>query len=380
MKILSLALLLFSGLGFTQEINIIDIESECKSLELIETEAPVIEQSSCHNTNKSPFKVNYEHALKVETLDPEAKSVSYNVVNIDESDLSLLCEEFSKSSEDLIKRGLSFEVDNKKAKKKWKLLITFGPFLAYHHKMNLKIKNEDTNASIKGIKPKQRHGLHHYNVFGDTEIGKFLDEPQNRITIEIVNDKMFMGLEYSHPKILFQDQWATPDNNQKVDIEGVIAGETVNVTGVPLKDYIYQIQASHGNTNINAFAGKILKLAGKNEGNNLEVHLGAGAGISIANGVTKYFYTDDNGVRKLNVTEYAGIKPYGYNVNGKLRLRHNFLKGRMNASLNYNGVYTRIDGPLGGFEAQGNLFSHQIGLSIGVRVDDLFKKRKKQRK
>lgn len=372
---MKLTVILWLAIGLAaqaQEISILDIEPQCKEL----AQADNLECYHCQN-NRS--QQNKDHQLQFEHLSEEG-SLSTPLV-IDESDLNILCEHFEqKKEEGILLSGLSFELQKEQPKKKFKVIITFGPFLAFHHKMNLKIKNEDTNAVIKGIKPKQRHGLHHYNIFGDTRVGQFIDEPQNRITVELINDKMFMGLEYSHPKILFQDQWATPDNNQNVSISGTLAGEEIDVSGVPLKDYIYQIQASHGNTNLNAFAGKVFKLAGKKEGNNFELHLGGGAGTSIANGVTKYFYIDDNGQRKLNITENEGIKPYGFNVNGKVRIKHNFLKGRMNASLNYDGVYTRIDGQLGGFQTQGHLFSHQVGISVGVRIDDLFKKKKRKKK
>lgn len=369
---------------WAQNIDIIDIQSAC---ETISKPADVIhvQPTDCDNSEKfkdNKHLTNYDHNLIVSSVNTETQEVLQSLITMDESDISKLCDKFTNSTETDELQALTFDIpESDSKKKKWKVIFTFGPFIAFHHKMDLQISNGNTNATLRGIKPLQRTSFHHYNVFsGRTKPGQFLDEPQNRITLEIVNDKMFLGLEYSHPKILFQDQYATPDNNQNVSIEGVIAGQDVNVQNVPLKNYIYQIQASHGNTNINAFAGRNYTLTGEDDGNNLQLQVGGTAGVSFANGVTKYYQVDNNGESKLQITENQGMKIYGLNLGAKIRLRHNFLKGRMNATLKYDGVYTRLDGPLGGFDVKGNLFSHQIGVSVGLRLDGIFKKKKNRRK
>ncbi len=386
MRYLIVLLFVMTGQAWGETLDIIDIQSSCKAIRDGFVDERPAHQSNCSQNVQSEHLTNYDHHLVVDSIDTETKLSVKSKVIMDESDLTNICERFEKAKQsDSDLKAISFDIPTKdtkdKKKRKWKIIFTFGPFLAFHHKMDMKIKNGDTDAIIKGIKPIQRTSMHHYNIFsGRTKPGQFLDEPQNRITLELVNDKMFLGLEYSHPKILFQDEWDTPENNQEVDIEGTIGNEEVNVQGVPLKNYIYQIQASHGNTNINAFAGKNFNLAGKKDGNNLQLQVGGGAGVSFANGVTKYYHTDANGDKTLKITKNAGMKIYGYNVAGKVRLRHNFLKGRMNATLKYDGVYTRINGQLGGLHAEGNLFSHQVGVAVGLKLDGLFKKKCKKKK
>lgn len=366
MKALTILLFIFSLNVMGETLDYIDVEESCKILS--------INNKSNGNTERVNNKITSDYEVIVQRINHDTNTIYRETLLIDGKDLLNICNKFEKAQDDNIElKALSFG-DNK-----WRVLFTFGPFLAYHHKMDMKIQNEDTNATITGLQPLQRHGLHHYQLIGpNTGPLKFIDEPQNRITVEMINNNMFVGLEYNHPKILFQDQYATPENNENIEISGVLAGEEINESNIALRNYIYQIQASHGNTNINAFAGKVFNLIGKK--NNLEFHLGGGAGVSFANGVTKYFYIDDDGVKKLNITENKGMKIYGYNLNGKARLRANFLKGNMNASLTYDGIYTRFDGPLGGFDVEGNLYSHHIGLSIGMRLDHLFKKKKNKSK
>lgn len=373
-----LILLFIFGLKAQAEVvDVIDFKESCALISIRESGQVELESLVREPKINSNFKGDYEVTLK--RINHENETIQIETLFINAQDLLNVCEEFNKDSDDKIKlKALTFYPDKKR---NWKIMLTFGPFLAYHHKMDMRINNHDTDAVITDIRPLQRHGLHHYQIIGpNTKPFKFIDEPQNRITLEYQNSNMFLGLEYNHPKILFQDQWATPENNQSVGIHGVIGGEYINASSVALRDYIYQIQASHGNTNINAFAGKIFNLVGQHNKNNLQFHLGAGAGISFANGVTKYFYEDDNGVRKLNITEYEGMKVYGFNLNGKARLQHNFLQGKMNASLTYDGIYTRFDGPLGGFDVEGNLYSHHFGISLGAQLDQLLKSKKKRRK
>lgn len=375
--LISLFIICFNAYGET--LDFIDIKESCE-VKSIERENNLKRQSTNDNLDN---EFNSDYRVTVQKIDHESQTIYKEVLVINNKDLFHICNEFQKTKNNEIElKALFFDPGPiNKDTNKWRVVFTFGPFLAYHHKMDMKIQNDETNATISGLQPIQRHGLHHYQLIGpNTGHLKFIDEPQNRITVELVNKKMFVGLEYNHPKILFQDQYATPDNNENISINGVLAGEEINESNVALRNYIYQIQASHGNTNINAFAGKVFNLIGKQINNNLEFHIGGGAGVSFANGVTKYFYVDDDGVQKLNITENNGMKIYGYNLNGKARIRHNFLNGNMNASLTYDGIYTRFDGPLGGFDVEGNLYSHHIGISIGMRLDHLFNKKNKNKR
>ena len=243
------------------------------------------------------------------------------------------------------------------------------------------IKNDDTDLTINELGPVQRTSHKYYEIFREG-VGflQFIDEPQNDITIEIVNDKMYFGVRYSHPKNLFQDIHDNPQINHHVGMVGTIGGHEVDEDDVNLRKYIHTISTSHGNTNINLIGGKIFNIAGNQDKNNLEFRLGGGAGISFANGVSKYWALDENGNNNLKIKEHAGMRIYGFNITADSEVRYNFLQGKMSVSLKARGVYTMIDGPIGDFHAKANLFSSQYGVSVGYSPDILPSKSKREKK
>lgn len=355
---------LYSVQALSQSTDYIDIKSLCQGLENGSQDS-MIGDARCLNTSQES---EVAIPLEVSRVDNSSDQVSRIQSSMKPADLAHLCEEFQKDSLALGGQKaieIDFPLQNDR---KWKIVFTFGPFLSFHKKLKMRLENDNTDVTISGIEPVQRTGLHHYAVWSDnTELGKFIDEPQNDFTLELqnVDGKYFFGLRYSHPKTLFQDRHDNPQINSNIDIEGRIGGRDVSEQGVDLKDYIHTLSTSHGNTNINFFGGKVINLAGEVGGNNLELRVGAGAGVSFANGVSKYYVLDDNGDLKLEVTENAGMKVYGFNLTGESTLRYNFMQGTMNASLNARGVYTRFDGPVGNFHATGNLYSAQVGVALG---------------
>lgn len=366
MKLLTFIIVVFGPLlafqAGAQTTDYIDLQNVCANLDSASTVDAMTVDSRCLQGEAE------SHTLLVNRVDNRTDEVVQVQSTMSQSDLSNLCSEFKKDS--LASEGqkaieIDFPLHNDR---KWKIVFTFGPFLSFHKKLNMHLENDDTDVTISGVEPIQRTGLHHYAVWSDnTELGKFIDEPQNDFTIELenVNDQYFFGLRYSHPKTLFQDRHDNPQLNHNIDIAGTIGGQEVDEQGVDLKEYIHTLSTSHGNTNINFFGGKVINLAGQTGGNNLELRVGAGAGVSFANGVSKYYALDENGERSLEVTENQGMKVYGYNLTGESTLRYNFMQGTMNASINARAVYTRIDGPIGNFHATANLYSAQIGASLG---------------
>lgn len=364
--------------ALAQTTDYIDVKPICESLE--DSSGHSIVEEQCLD---SSHKVNHTHSLSMVRVNDQTQQVTEAESKISESNLVQVCEEFkTKKFAGNEEKSIPFEVPLKN-ENKWRIVFTFGPFLSFHKKMNMRLQNDDTDVMVSGLEPVQRTGLHHYMVWSDkTEIGKFIDEPQNDFTIELnnVNKGLFFGLRYSHPKTLFQDRHDNPQINHNVDVVGTIGGRVVDKHGVDLKDDIHTLSTSHGNTNINAFGGKSFNLAGQRGGNNLELRVGAGAGVSFANGVSKYFAVDESGTNKLKITENAGMKVYGFNVTGETTLRYNFMKGNMNASINGRGVYTRIDGPIGDFHATGNLYSGQVGGTLGYSPNLILTKSEKSQK
>ena len=364
LSLLTMFTSLYSIEGLSQSTDYIDIKQVCDNLE-IGLEDSIIGDSRCLSVSQTSEILI---PLEVSRVDNSSDVVTNIRSSMKPADLAHLCEEFNKDSLALDGQKaieIDFPLQNDR---KWKIVFTFGPFLSFHKKLKIHLENENTDVTISGIEPVQRTGLHHYAVWSDnTEIGKFIDEPQNDFTLELqnVDNKYFFGLRYSHPKTLFQDRHDNPQINSSIDIEGRIGGREVSEQGVNLKDYIHTLSTSHGNTNINFFGGKVINLAGEVGRNNLELRVGAGAGVSFANGVSKYYVLDDNGDLKLEVTENQGMKVYGFNLTGESTLRYNFMQGTMNASLNARGVYTRFDGPVGNFHATGNLYSAQVGVALG---------------
>tara|TARA_R110002049_G_scaffold72052_2_gene185886 strand:+ start:325 stop:1554 length:1230 start_codon:yes stop_codon:yes gene_type:complete len=355
---------IYSVRATSQTTDYIDIKAACQSLES-DSSHSILGDSRCLGLAADGSEIVPLQVSRASNTTDEVESIQSS---IKPADLAHLCEEFKNdglASDGQKAIEIDFPLQNDR---KWKVVFTFGPFLSFHRKLKMRLQNENTDVTIDGLEPVQRTGLHHYAVWSDnTEIGKFIDEPQNDFTLELqnVDGKYFFGLRYSHPKTLFQDRHDNPQINSSIDIEGRIGGRDVSEQGVNLKDYIHTLSTSHGNTNINFFGGKVINLAGESGGNNLELRVGAGAGVSFANGVSKYYVLDDNGDLKLEVTENQGMKVYGFNLTGESTLRYNFMQGTMNASLNARGVYTRIDGPMGNFDARGDLLSAQVGVSLG---------------
>ena len=378
--LLLMASTLLSGFqAMAQTTDYIDLKSVCQSLESGADES-ISGDSRCLGTQGELIETVPLTVHRASNTSDESEVITSSMKP---ADLLHLCEEFKK--DELALNGqkaieIDFPLHNDR---KWKIVFTFGPFLSFHKKMRMHLENENTDVTISGLEPIQRTGHHHYAVWSDnTELGKFIDEPQNDFTLELqnVDGKYFFGLRYSHPKTLFQDRHDNPQLNSSIDIEGRIGGRDVSEQGVDLKEYIHTLSTSHGNTNINFFGGKVINLAGQNGGNNLELRLGAGAGVSFANGVSKYYVMDDNGELKLEVTENQGMKVYGFNVTGESTLRYNFMQGTMNASINARGVYTRFDGPVGNFHATGNLYSAQVGVALGYSPNLFPSKEEKARR
>lgn len=382
---LLITVLAFFSKAFADVTDYINVKPICEKLENNTAHDVLKEQSTCSlSTVNNEYDINHKHALTMIRHDEKSGKDEEIQVHMNESDLVKLCEEFKS---DLYagsdEKGIEVDIPNpnEKSDRKWRLVITFGPFLSFHRPMKLHLKNEEVDVTLDNLQPIQRHGMHHYKVWSDeTKIGKFIDEPQNDITIELVNDKMYFGLRYSHPKTLFQDEHDNPHMNESVSIHGNVGGYEVNEDEGNLDRYFHTLSTSHGNTNINVFGGKRFILLGDKDGNNLELQLGAGAGVSFANGVSKYFYKNEQGQRKLAVTENQGMKIYGFNVTGESSLRYNFMKGKMNASLKARGVYTRFDGPMGDLHATGNLYSGQYGVSIGYSPLTLKSKKEREKK
>jgi hypothetical protein len=375
------AFFLFMSLNsFAVVTDYIDIKPMCDELETASTNVVMKEDSACNNSKSSPFKENKIHNLSVKRVDSDSKDIEKIETQMDESDLSSLCEELKKNKSDKV-NAIAIDYPFKDKSKKWRVVVTFGPFMAFYAKMKMRLRNGDTDVKIGNLGPVQRTSFKYYDPSVDGALrGKFIDEPQNDITIEIVNDKMFFGVRYSHPKILFQDNHDNPHINHHVEISGKIGGVEVDEKDVNLDKYIHTLSTSHGNVNANVFGGRKFTLSGDKDKNHLELRLGVGAGVSFANGVSKYWAVDENNERKLKITEYKGMKVYGFNLSGESTLRYNFLKGRMNASLNVRGLYTRFDGPVGEFRATGNVLSVQTGISIGYKSKAKSKNKKAQRK
>jgi len=389
MKNLLTAIVLMTSItaAFGQDpiVDYIDVKQLCEDLEVKSLLSKTKDQTSCNEFKATTAKINHSYDVVVNRVDPDQKEVEQIQTQMTESQLVKICEELNSNAfANGEQKSLTMDIKADSAikqKRTWKISFTFGPFLSFHKDMKMRLQNGDTDVVIDGIEPVQRTSLHHYVVWsGRTKPGQFIDEPQNDFTVEMTNDKMFIGLRYSHPKTLFQDRHDNPQINHNVDIKGTIGGVEVDETGVDLKNYIHTLTTSHGNTNINVFGGGIVNLAGKSGENNLELRLGVGAGISFANGVSKYWAVDEDGNRSLKITEHNGMKVYGYNLTGESSLRYNFMQGKMNASINGRGVYTRIDGTLGDLHTTGNLYSGQVGVALGYSPNLIQTKKEKTRR
>jgi hypothetical protein len=364
-----------------QTIDYVNLKDHCDILKNADITAATSVESTCHSSTEESFKKNTTHVLPIKRANTDTDEVLDSEVKMSESNLVQLCAqlESKKTSEEvapMIAIDMPLEVDTQnvnlssKKERKWKIVFTFGPFLSYHKKMKMHLQNDDTDVTISNLGPVQRTSLHHYKFWsGNTKPGQFIDEPQNDFTLELVdvNGKYFFGARYSHPKTLFQDNHDNPQINHHVGIVGTIGNQEVNETDVNLNNYIHTLSTSHGNTNINLFAGRNFNIVGTPGKNNLELRLGVGAGVSIANGVSKYYVEDENGDRSLKIKEHSGIVPYGMNFTGEATLRYNY--GNANISLNTRGVYTRIDGTIGDFQARGDLYSGQIGVAAGYGIN-----------
>lgn len=257
--------------------------------------------------------------------------------------------------------------------RKWKVTITFGPFIAFYHKTDLYFRNSDTNIQITGIEPVQRTSFGHYKVLDsdETNIGQFLDEPQNRLSIEFSNDQIFFGIEYLHPKIVYHQD----NQNSNVAINGTFNGEHIDVQNVNLSDYFYQITSTFGNATVEFYAGKIHELL-KNSRHSLRLHSGVGVGLAFARGTTSQIF-NGNEMQFINDIDGNGIQVIGYSASLRNRLRFNPNRSRFGFSLAHDLAYTEINGQLGDFDSNVSLLSHRISFGISY---DLFSRKKKKKK
>jgi hypothetical protein len=338
----------------TSEVEVYYAGDLCSNLEKYKTFRQIeIESSSEDSEKPEPVLLTYEEAKRLCELSRTHTSGQdrFSVLVIDPAD--------SK-------------------KEKWKFIFSFGPFFAFHNQTDLRLKNASTDITIEGVQPLQRTSHHHYAFWkSDTRFGQFVDEPQNKISLEVTNNKTFFGVEYSHPKILFTDNYSTPGNNSSVNIHGVFDEKPIDVKNANLGDYLFQIQTSHRNINFDVFGGKIINLLNERSKHDLELRLGLGVGIAMANGVSKQFYTDERGYKALNIVEEAGMTVYGADFSTRTGIRYTLPGDRLSVNLMHNFVYTRIDGQVGDFYARSDLLSNHLSFGVSAKLNDWKKKKPK---
>lgn len=340
MKIILIVLVTFLNLAYGFHEDFLHINQSCESLRV--------------NSNETVYFQNLKNK----------ESISIN-----KSQLIELCELSNETSNNYSHlKAVSFNPSSK-----WKITITFGPFIAFYHKTNLNLRNSDTNIQITGIEPRQRTSFNHYKVLNseETNIGQFIDEPQNRLSIEFSNDEIFFGIEYLHPKILYHQD----NQNSNVGIHGTFNNEQVDIQNVNLSDYFYEITSTFGNATAEFYVGKIHELL-KNSKHSLRLHSGVGIGLAFARGTTSQIFKGPE-MQFINDIDGNGIQVVGYSASLRHRLRFNLNGSRFGFSLSHDLAYTEIDGQLGDFDSSVTLLSHRI--SIGVSYD-LFNGKKKKKK
>lgn len=381
-------MLLFSVVSFANVHDYLNVKPLCEKLAAEKSVKPnaLTSEASC-GSKHDLVKAEVVYPVVIHRYVEEDKEAEKINTEIPEVQLKAACKELKSmviKGEEIPVLTTDIKVSNvddkkKKQKRRWTLSVTFGPFVSYHDKLSLHLKNHDTDVVIENLGPTQRTSFRYYQMFGDgIGPGQFIDEPQNDITFELSNGSWFFGLRYSHPKTLFQDRHDNPQLNPDVNIRGTIGGYEVDEQGVDLKDYIHTLSTSHRNTNLGVFGGKEFKLFGEREKTNLMLRLEGGFGISVANGVSKYWAKNEAGNRYLDITEYEGIKPYGWYGSAGAELRLNLKRFLISGHARF--LQTHIDGPMGALHAEGTLTSYQFGAKVGYNWHLPTKKERAQRK
>lgn len=280
-----------------------------------------------------------------------------------DADLTKTCEQID------IDKNLEEEIkETKDLSKKWSLFISFGPFITYHNTTSMRLINENTDVKIRHIKPKQRTSFGHYEIFNNdkTNFGQFLDEPQNKFTIELSDGNFFIGVEYSHPKILYHND----ENEQVVDISGVINGEEIDLQDVPLNDYFTNITSTYGNANIDIFAGKIFHLLNQKSKHKLDLHLGLAAGVSMSSGDIQDNLSETSNNPKIDINGYA--------FSTRTKLSYHFPGDRITLNVGHDFVFNKVDGQLDNYKSTTDLISHRFSIGLGVKIFGNKKRKKKK--
>jgi hypothetical protein len=257
--------------------------------------------------------------------------------------------------------------------RKWQIIFSFGPFVTYHGPVNLRLKNENTDVTIENIQPMQRTSFGHYKFYDPSETKplQFLDEPQNKFTIEATDGKFFVGLEYIHPKVIYHNG----KYPQTVNIHGVIDGVEVSEQNADLSDYFGQITSTYGNANIDLFAGRVINITGKNsKRGQLSLHLGAGVGISFSSGQVDPI---QNG--QVVTHEKPPIKVNGTSLSTRTKLRYSFPNDRVHLTLGHDYSLGHINGQFGDYHSKASLRSHRFHFGVGISIGNGKKKRKKKK-
>jgi hypothetical protein len=264
-----------------------------------------------------------------------------------------ICEPIELDKE--IEQGI---IESRTLERKWSIIFNFSPFLAYYHPINLKLEDSNTNVSINNITPIQRTSFNHFEVTNPdaTNFGQFLDEPQNKFTFEVTDGEFFIGIEYIHPKLLYQND----ENEQVVSISGIYNGEEIDLHDVSLNQYFSEIRSTFGNANIDIFGGKIFHLLNTKRAGAIDLQLGIAAGLTVAAGDVDHVIEDD----KIR----PPIRINGYSVGTRAKLRYYFPRRKLNISIGHDFTYNRINGQLGNYQAETNIFSHRVHFGIGYEL------------
>ncbi len=247
---------------------------------------------------------------------------------------------------------------------KWKLGVAAGPRFETYAPVDVRIKNDRVDVTIKGVQFLQRNSMEYYKFWEAEKLGdvfKWVDEPTNQLMITAEKPDFIVGIKAYHPKMLVSlGGDGKPNENANVHMQGTVEGKPVD-GNVDLKDTFGAIHITHKLMNFEAFADKRFTIA---EGKAGKLTGEVGAGIGVYTGMVRVNYRDPKDYWNFISYDETKMKPIGGEISLKSSVTYMLSGGRVGIGAEANVTAGKMK-----YDMMGGTTSHDVkSASFGVFV------------
>jgi len=251
---------------------------------------------------------------------------------------------------------------------KWKLGVAFGPRLEKYEPVDVRIKNDRVDVTIKGVEFLQRNSMEYYKFWEAEKLGnvfQFIDEPTNQTIITAEKTDLVVGIKAYHPKTLISlGGDGKPNLNTNVHMQGTVEGKPVDAN-VNLADTFGAVRLTHKFMNFEAFAQKRFTVA---EGKAGKLTAEVGGGIGVYTGMVNVSYRDPKDYWNFISYNEDKMKPVGGEISLNASVTYMLSGGRVGFGADANITRGKMK-----YDMMGGTTSHDVkSSSIGVFVKVTF--------